>query len=85
MKVFVELRDKTVLYVPFREHSKVNTWQRLVCLCSSSLRTGNGMVSATIRVQGSATTQLFIALQVTAPQLATFCLWLRDQTDMNLV
>jgi hypothetical protein len=28
MKVFVELRDKTVLYVPFREHSKVNTWQK---------------------------------------------------------
>jgi hypothetical protein len=27
MKVFVELRDKTVLYVPFREPSKVNTWQ----------------------------------------------------------
>lgn len=31
MKVFVELRDETVLYIPFREPSKVNSWQK-TCL-----------------------------------------------------
>jgi hypothetical protein len=33
MKVFVELRDETVLYIPFREHSKVNFGKILTALC----------------------------------------------------